>query len=158
MFTRFYLCLPLLTPVYICLTLFTVYSRKHVWPSTPAVTLQGHISKSIMAGFLVLGHIYPCIFTYVDPCLIIFTPVYFKFNLLYLCLPMFTRVYLICHHLVAFNYVYQCLLVLLYLCLPMCTCLYLCLHIVTNVYPCLLIFTYVYQCLRFLPLFTCLYL
>ena len=51
-FTRVYLRLPLLTRVYICLTLFTVYThdkaKGHVWPNTPAVTSQGHVSKSKM--------------------------------------------------------------------------------------------------------------
>ena len=42
-------CVPRLTRVYIFLTMFThAKAKSHVWPSTPAVTLQGHISKSIM--------------------------------------------------------------------------------------------------------------
>ena len=70
------------------------------------------------------------------------------FKLVYLFLPMFTRVCLftLCLHM--FTYVYPGIL---YVFLPMFTCFYLYLHKFARVYP----FILVYECL---PVFTYVFL
>ena len=113
-----------------------------------------------------LSYVYPFFRVYL--CLHLFTYDYY-------CLPMFTFIYSCltvyhCKHATVFAFllvlskityvtlyyscflsllVFNCLLVHVYLCLPMFTRVYLCLHLFT----CLPLFTRVYLCL---PVFTCL--
>ena len=93
-FTYVYHCLHVFTYVWHCL-LFTLMLKQKVmfgqihlrWLHKAMSQNQKCCEKAV---FLILGHIYSCIFTFVDPCLIVF-------NYVYLCLPLFTCVYLYLH-------------------------------------------------------------
>ena len=129
MFTRVYLCSPLLpmfTPLYSCLFMFTCFDQ-----NLPVCSCFPMFETIFSFRFT---YIYPCffVFTYTRACLATFTPVYS-------CLPIFTRVYLL------FTYVCLCLRVHVKLCLP-------CLPMFASAYRCM--FTYFYP---FLFLFTDVY-
>ena len=125
-----------------------------------------HLINCVYLGLLVFTYfttVYSCclpsfstvylyLFTNVDPCLLVFRK-------MYTCLPI-TSVYWSFLCLLVFTCLH-CLLVHVYLRLPIFTSAYLCLNLFTYVYPCLRMFTSVYlfaTVYSCVPTFTLVYL
>ena len=134
MITRCDLCLLLF--IYACLRIITylVFAYVYTW-------VLVYLSLPQFARFY--------LFTRVYLCLLVFTYVY---SGLITCLPMFTRETYVYHSLPhvyhSLSYVYHCLLVLVYICLPILTRLmftyfHTCLPLLTRFKLWLLVFTYV---------------
>ena len=148
--------LHLFVRVYLCLPMFFVFIlRLHKFNCFPLCTRVYVCLCKITYVNPMFTHVYLLLPLFACASLPVLTYVYSRLPV-YQCLLMHVYlclpVYSFYLCVLVFTFVYHCLLFLVYTCLPMFTYVYLCLLVFTYVYTYLTLFIRVYVCLSMLTL------